>query len=351
MKNSNFQDQLDRREFVQAAAVAAAGAAALGAASLTAPAKAMAAAAMKPASKSFRGLFPVAQTPLTPDNKLDLGCLAAQVKFCNENRVPGLMWPLNSSSWQTLTEKERMDGAEALTAAAKGGKAAVVIGVQAPNGDVNTAIRLAKHASQHGADAIISLPPGAPNGPVNEQAIWAYYKALGAATDTPLMVQSYGDMSVKLIVDMHQQIPTLMGVKDETTGSPIPRIPEFRQRADKKFVVMAAHNCLQMIDELRAGFDGYVPIITFADHLQTVFELWNAGKQKEAFDLFGKIQAFQTIIGATQYLLTARGVFKETTVVREAARVFGPDGVTPGEAQKKVILESMKEFLQPYSRA
>jgi hypothetical protein len=157
-------------------------------------------------------------------------------------------------------------------------------------------------------------------------------------------------MSVDFIVELYQQVPTLKGVKDETTGSPIPRLPEFRKRTNK-LVVMAAHNCIQMLDELRAGFDGYVPIITYADLLQTVFELWNAGKQNEAFEMFGRIQAFQTITGATQYLLTARGVFKETTTVRDASRVFGPDGVTPDEAQQRVIRDALKDFLGPYSRA
>ncbi len=348
MKGRNFQHLLDRREFLETAGVLALG---FSAAALLNPEAAEADGIMNPSSKPFRGLFPVAQTPFTPDNKLDLDCLVAEVKFCHLNRVPGLMWPLNASGWTNLTEKERMDGAEAILAAAKGGKTAVVIGVQAPGGDINAAVRFAKHAAQHGADGIISLPPGAPDGPVNEPAIWDYYKALGAATDLPLMIQSYGDMSVDLIVRLYEQIPMLKGVKDETTGSPIPRIPEFRKRTGNKFVVMAAHNCLQMIDELRAGFDGYVPIVTYADLLQTVFELWNAGKQQEAFALFGRIQAFQTIIGATQYLLTARGVFKETTIVRNASRVFGPDGVTPGEAQQRVIRESMKEFLGPYLRA
>ncbi|HET6219934.1 MAG TPA: dihydrodipicolinate synthase family protein [Acidobacteriaceae bacterium] len=300
-------------------------------------------------------MFPVAQTPFTPENKLDLDCLAAEVKFCNLNRVPGLMWPLNSSGWTHLTEKERMDGTESIMAAAKGGNAAVVIGVQALGGDVNAAVRYAKHAAKCGADGLISLPPGAladkAAEKVNDRAVLDYYKALGAATDLPLMIQSYGDMTVELIVELSRQVPTLIGVKDETTGSPLPRLPEFRKQANNKFVVMAAHNCIQMLDELRAGFDGYVPIITYADLLQRVFELWNAGKQNEAFVMFGRVQAFQTITGATQYLLTARGVFKETTIVRDASRVFGPDGVTPGEAQQRVIREAMKQFLEPYSRA
>jgi dihydrodipicolinate synthase/N-acetylneuraminate lyase len=350
MTNHNSPEQLNRREFIQTTGLAA-----LGAAAMMTSGTALASGVLKPGSKPWRGLFPVAQTPFTPDNKLDLDCMAAQVKFCNVNRVPGLMWPLNSSGWTNLTEKQRMDGAESLTAAAKGGKAAVVIGVQAPGGDINAAVRYAKHAAGCGADGLISLPPGAladkaaPK--VSDQAVLDYYKTLGAATDLPLMIQSYGDMSVDFIVELYQQVPTLKGVKDETTGSPLPRIPEFRKRTGKNFVVMAAHNCLQMIDELRAGFDGYVPIIPFADHLQTVFELWNEGKHKEAFDLFGRVQAFQTITGATQYVLIARGVFKESTVVRDASRIFGPDGVTPDEAQQKVIRAAMKQFLGPYSRA
>ena len=47
--------------------------------------------------------------------------------------------------------------------------------------------------------------------------------------------------------------------------------------------------------------------------------------------------------------MTALGVFKETTVVRDAGRVFGPDGVTPDAAQQRVIREAMKQFLEPYS--
>jgi hypothetical protein len=77
----------------------------------------------------------------------------------------------------------------------------------------------------------------------------------------------------------------------------------------------------------------------------------NADKQSEAFEMFGRIQAFQTITGATQYLLTARGVFKETTTVREAKRVFGPNGVTPNEAQQRVIRDALKDFRGPYSPA
>jgi dihydrodipicolinate synthase/N-acetylneuraminate lyase len=114
---------------------------------------------------------------------------------------------LNFSSWTTLTEKERMDGAEAILAAAKGGKTAVVIGVQALGGDRNATIRYARHAAQHGADGLISLPPGALAGKatekIGEREVLDYYEFVGAVTGLPLMVQSYGDMSVDFIVELY----------------------------------------------------------------------------------------------------------------------------------------------------
>src|SRR5450432_920981 len=106
----------------------------------------------------MRGLFSIGQTPCTPDNKLDLDCLAKEVKFCNRGGVHGFVWPQIASGWADLNQRERMEGAEAILATGKGGKTALVIGVQT-QGDVNGAIEYAKHAARHGADAIVSLPP------------------------------------------------------------------------------------------------------------------------------------------------------------------------------------------------
>ena len=61
----------------------------------------------------------------------------------------------------------------------------MVIGVQAP--EVRTAVEYARHAGKLGADAIISLPPAPPD---NDEAVLAYYKEVGGATELPLVVQS-----------------------------------------------------------------------------------------------------------------------------------------------------------------
>jgi 2-keto-3-deoxy-L-arabinonate dehydratase len=345
------QDQIDRRAFLTTAGKLTLG---LGAAALLRSEEAEAAGTLNPGAKPWRGLFPIAQTPFTPDNKLDLDCLVAEVGFCNRGGIPGLLWPQGSSGWTTLSEKERLDGAEAMLAAGKGGKTALIIGVQPLDGDVNTAIRYARHAAKHSADGLVSLPPGIDNGQSEKKLTprehLDYYKTVGAATDLPIMVQSHGDMSVDLIVALYEQVPTLKGLKDET-GNTLTRLPEFKQRTDNKLVVMDANGAILMLTGMRLGFDGYIPKTGLADLSQMVFDLWYAGKHKEAFDMFGRIQAFQTIPGAMQYILTARGVFKETTTIRDAHRIFGANGVTPDEAQRKVIREELTKFLGPYLRA
>ena len=68
-------------------------------------------------TKPMRGVFPIGQTPVTESDKLDLECLQNEVKFCNRYKVHGFAWPQIASGWTTLSEKERMDGAEAILAA------------------------------------------------------------------------------------------------------------------------------------------------------------------------------------------------------------------------------------------
>src|SRR5436309_15939960 len=103
--------------------------------------------------KILRGIFPIAQTPFTAANKLDVDSLVEQVRFIDRGRVHGLVWPQIASEWDTLSESERLEGAEAIASMGKNLKPAIVIGVQAA--DVATAVRYAKDVQQAGADAII----------------------------------------------------------------------------------------------------------------------------------------------------------------------------------------------------
>ena len=162
----------------------------------------------------------------------------------------------------------------------------------------------------HGADADLLAAADGDNA-----AIMEYYKAIGAATDLPLFVQTIGDMPVDLVVEMYKAIPTMRVVKDEA-GDPLKRVTELRAKTDGKLAIFAGKGVRQMMDEMRLGFTGFCPTVGMADVFQQAWELYEAGKLRESFDMFGRIQAFSTFAGADAYVMVARGIFKEDTKSR-----------------------------------
>ena len=315
-----------------------------------------------PSGKPLRGRYPIVASPFTENDKLDSDLLAAEVKWLNRGRVAGMIWPVFASSWSTLSDAERIEGAETMLAAGKGGKSAIAIAVQNMAWDTATSVRYAKHAAAHGADAIVSIPPN--NGwNVSEQAILDYYKTIGAATDLPLIVQTRGVVSVDLMIRMFEQVPTMKATKDEV-GDPLARAPELINRTNNKLSIWAAGGGTgnQLLQELPLGIEGLCPTPQYADILQQAMELYWTGKKQQAYDMYARVQAFATIPGATDYLMVARGVFKETTKQRrqpmepEAPQAGGGGGRGPArpplsESGKQFIRDAMNTYLKPYMRA
>ena len=227
--------------------------------------------------------------------------------------------------------------------------------MQNKDGSVDKSIAYAKHAARSGADAIVSLPPEK----ADDKAMIEYYKIIGQATDLPLIVQSQGDMSVDLIVEMAKQIPTMKCVKDEA-GNPLARVTQIRERTNDKLAVFSGNGVRTMIDEMRLGFSGHCPTTVLSDFYAATFDLWHAGKQREAFDMFGRIQAFNSITGAAGYLMVLRGMFKENTKTRG----MGGGGAVAGggggssrapaapldEAGKQAVRDAWDQFMKPYLR-
>jgi len=367
MDGNRVESHSGRRAFLQSLGLIAL-------ASELLPSEAAAAADVKgvqlstPSGKPLRGLYPIVETPFTPDDKLDTDSLAAEVRFINRGRVNGMIWPVFASSWSTLSDAERIEGAEAMLAAGKGGKSAIAIAVQNNAWDIPTSVRYAKHAAAHGADAIVAIPPN--NGwNVSDQMVLDYYQQIGAATDLPLIVQTRGTMSVELMLQMFKQIPTMKATKDEV-GNPMERVTPLIQGTDNKLAVWAAGGGtgVGLLQELPLGVVGLCPTPQFADVLQQVQELYWAGKKREAYDMFGRVQGFATIPGATEYLMVARGVFKETTKARQqpmepesrqAGGGGGGSGGAPGgrnrkpltDVDKQFIVDAMNIYLKPVLRA
>jgi dihydrodipicolinate synthase/N-acetylneuraminate lyase len=279
----------------------------------------------RPGRKQLRGLFPIGSTPFMEGDKLDVDSLAAQVPFCNRGGVHGFVWPQIASGWTTLTEAERMAGTEAILAAGRNGATTLVVGVQSKTGDMKEVERYAKHAVKNGADAIVSLPPP---GVADEKVLLDYYQQVGKMTELPLFVQTQENMSIDLVVEIYKSVRTARYLKDEANpgGGALGRITEIRRRTNDEMKVFSGQGVRTMINEMELGFSGHCPVVALADVYAAAFDLWHAGRRQEAFDMFGRILAFNSLgTSGRDSVLIARGVFKPTVKSRNAPPAGGVD--------------------------
>jgi dihydrodipicolinate synthase/N-acetylneuraminate lyase len=158
-------------------------------------------------------------------------------------------------------------------------------------------------------------------------------------------------MPVDLIAEMFKSIPTMRVVKDEA-GDPLARVTEIREKTDDKLAVFAGKGVRVMVDEMQLGFSGYCPVVGLADVYQEAFELYEKGKPREAFDMFGRILAFGSIAHADQYLMVARGIFKESTKSRPTPGMGDAANKQPPmtEKDKQVVRDALNTYLKPYLR-
>ncbi len=295
-------------------------------------------------ARRLAGVFPIGFTPVNPQNAIDFNGLAAQVEFCRRGGVHGLAWPQNASGWITLTEEERMHGAEALVSAARGGATAIVIGVQSHTADFKETRRYAEQAEKLGADAIISLPP---TGVTAASGILRYYQELGKVTSLPLFAQAVGDFSVDLIVEIFNTVATFRYVKDEA-GNPLERVTEIRRRTNDQMKCFAGSGVMTMITEMERGFVGHCPYVSLADLYASAYDLFHAGKVREAFDQFGRILAASSIFAQNDVgILIARGVFPPGTTTRVAPPAAGADT----KPSKTASVDEIKHVLDTYLKA
>ena len=296
----------------------------------------------QPGRKPLRGIFPIAQTPFTASGDLDVEALVAELRFIHRGGVHGFVWPQLASEWSSLTEAERLQGAEALLAAGRKLRPAIVIGVQAAS--TAEAVRYARHAGKLGADALISLPPAK----ADQAAQAAYYQELGRATALPLFLQAVGDMSVATILDIYRHTPTLRYVKDEA-GQPLLRMAPLREGSGGELNIFTGSHGRTLIDEMIRGSSGSMPAASFADLYAAAWDLWHAGERREAAEMFGRASVLIGEVGAygiesLKYILYLRGVF-HTWSTREKAPASRLD-----ETGKQVLREIL-DLYKPYLRA
>ncbi len=264
-------------------------------------------------AQPWRGIFPIVVTPFTPGLELDEAGLRRVVRFCIEAGARGLVGPANASEFSTLSDDERRRWIEIVVGEAAG---QVPVIAATTCGHALPAIALSRFAQQVGADCIMAMPPHVVH--PDAAGCYAYYRALSASLDIPVMIQNYvgpigTPMSAELIGRMCRELPRVEYVKEETVPSP---------RMVSQIIAAAGPACRgvfggqagqYLLDEYRRGSAGNMPACQTTDLLQGVWDLLEAGDERAARARFNRVLPlinYERLYGVALYkeVLYRRGV-------------------------------------------
>ena len=142
---------------------------------------------MTEVTKDWRGSFAIPMTPFDDCDGVDEDTLAAEIEFCIESGVGGLVVPVMVSEFRVLSEEERRILIR-VPVEVSNGRVPIVANVAAVNTPL--AMEFARYAQKTGADAVIAMPPYTLR--PDAETVYAYYQAINDVVDIPIWIQNAG---------------------------------------------------------------------------------------------------------------------------------------------------------------
>ena len=275
-------------------------------------------------SASFHGIFTILASPFREaDLSLDMDDLRREVDFCLAGGAHGIVYPVMASEFHTLDDEERLPAVEAVIQRVAG-QTPVMVGVTGLN-DAHS-LRLARHAQESGADAVIAMAPS------GGQAPERFYEALDAAVDLPICVQNHafgGLLPVETVVSLARASDNIAYIKEEGTP-PLTRLEQaVEQGSDCVKGIFGGRAGVQFTEELRRGAVGNMPSCDWTDVQVRIFNLWDEGQRDQAEDLERRLLPALIMKQAAHGTRLAKATLKLRGVIRSdatRARVPAPTG-------------------------
>jgi len=264
-------------------------------------------------SQPFRGVFTIPSTPFDEQLEVDWEGLRHIIDFCVECNADGIVWPINASSFATLSDEERLKGAR-LVVEQVADRIPVVIGTQGVS--TTHAVMFSRHAKDIGADAVIAMAPYVRKLEDGE-SILEYYRGISDAVDIPIFVQNHevgSVLSVKTMVCLLQEVEHVEYIKEETMSTTHKLTQVLEMAPPKLKGVFGGAGGRYLLLEHPRGVAGQMPGCHITD---VVVRLWNALEAKDLkeakwiYGLMAPLFALETLRGVSYpEVLRRRGVIK-----------------------------------------
>ena len=258
------------------------------------------------------GIYQILQTPFSEGGDIDWASFARQIDYSIVSGVHGLVTPALASEFFTLSDSERKQVVE-FAGAQIAGRLPYVVSVQGLN--LQLALDFADHACQHGATALMAMPPYLRKAPKPE--VQAYYRQL-ADFDHPLIIQNAPapigtPLSPRELVELLAAERNVQYIKEET----IPILQHINQILELDegncLGVFGGANGIYLTDELKRGACGNMPAGGMVDVQVKIYDHYLKGEIETAerihFDLLPLLN-YAMVYGVSlhKYVMWRRGV-------------------------------------------
>jgi len=206
---------------------------------------------------NFRGLATALVTPFNESGEVDYENLKRLVEWQIENKVDAIVPVGTTGESATLTDEEQYKIIETVIEQANG-RITIIAG--AGSNSTKKTIKLAKHAKELQADAILTITPYY-NKPT-QQGLYAHFAEVARAVDIPIIMYNVPgrtgvNMTAETTLKIAEEIPNVVGIK-ESSGNLI-QIMQIIKNRPEGFKVYSGDDSFAF-PVILAGGDGVISV-------------------------------------------------------------------------------------------
>lgn len=271
-------------------------------------------------SETYQGIFPIALTTFDAHYEVDEQSQLALINYLIECGVHGIAIFGNASEGYALSEAEK---GRLMPLIIKEVRKRVPVFVSTGHTGTHVAVQISKAAEEAGADGLMILPPYFLKPSADD--LFGYYKAISDAVSIPIMIQDAPlltgvNISAAQMARLAKECANVRYTKVEAPPTSL-KVSEVKQAAGDSLTIFGGLNGHFFLEELQRGARGTMPGSDLMPMFVKVWELFQAGKYKEARAEFNRhlpLIRFELQPGlgvsAMKHNLKAAGIIKHTTV-------------------------------------
>ena len=287
---------------------------------------------MSSPAQPYRGVFPVAPTPFTASQDLDLDGMKRVLDCMIDQGVDGICILANYSEQFLLSDEER-DVLLDLSLSHVAGRVPVI--VTCSHFSTRIAAARAKRAAQAGASMIMMMPPYHGTGlRADEKGGIEHFAKISEAAGVPIMVQdaplSGVTLSVPFLARLAREVPGVTYFKIETPFAAAKLRGLIAAGGEAIVGPFDGEEAITLMADLDAGATGTMSSALLPDLIKPVVEHHREGRRDEAKAAYARILPLinyenrQCGLRATKTVMMEGGVIK-SDAVRHPLEPMHPD--------------------------